>query len=299
MQPALLLLPWILSYPAPAFAQDHDAILDAPLVVVSSASALDHLLDWNGDGWMDFVAYDGSGRYFGIQNDKRGGLRPIWQFLGPGERGHLETCDANQDGRDDLLWVSPSFGSSTSTPSMKVVAMPGLSVEHFPHLDFIGPIDFGTILDADADGDADRVRIHRRVLTLELLERDAAGSWEVTESSIALGFVPETLVRMDYDGDAYPDLYLQHGVSGTFVPLREGRLQTPVTIRHDVFSSMPMALPGDVDGDGDQDLALFDMDHHRIYRRGTATSTACAARAEAEVRAPRIASTSPRPSASR
>ena len=49
------LFPLLVSLAAPVSAQQDRAVLDAPLVAVRPEQRIDHLLDWNGDGFMDFV----------------------------------------------------------------------------------------------------------------------------------------------------------------------------------------------------------------------------------------------------
>src|SRR5262245_3306336 len=259
-----------------AAAQESKTILDAPLVVVPATECISHLLDWNGDGLQDFAVLDGKVGSTGLNaylNDGRGGL--VRAGGGVPSRAnlllpsHMETFDANGDGRDDLVWVMP--GEYTAPyyfqGSMRVLSMPGNRLEPVEHLEYYTTIDLGTVLDADHDGDVDRVRIDFGTLRLELFERDATGAWTNTESTLALGFRPQALLKLDYDGDGYTDLYLHNGTKGFFISLAGGTLHPPVSISHGVSSPMPMAIPGDIDGDGDEDLTFFDMQSYKVYRR--------------------------------
>ena len=271
----------------PCAAQESAAIFDAPLVVTSTTQRLEHLLDWDGDGLQDFVTYSEGSTGVGLvasRNDGQGrlvGLFSLGRSSGGGtDRSRMETCDANGDGRDDLVWVIGRRGGFYGF--LEVLAMPGTQVTRVAHLLYEGtsaaPIDFGTVLDADQDGDTDRVRLAGQTLILELFEQDGSGTWSATTSTLELGFDTTALVRMDFDGDAHPDLYLHRGVRGSFVALAGGSLHAPVTFQHGIQSDMPMAIPGDVDGDGDQDLAIFDMDGYALYRRTGPSSWALEAR---------------------
>jgi len=119
---------------------------------------------------------------------------------------------------------------------MKVVTWePGgvfATVDHLGYDHISATIVHGSVFDADLDGDADRVRVTHNFfdgdfLSLDLFERDAGGTWVATIQSMSLSFLPQALVRMDCDGDAYLDLYLHDGTSGTFVSLANGTLQPP------------------------------------------------------------------------
>jgi hypothetical protein len=255
-----------------AAAQESKAILDAPLVVVPATECISHLLDWNGDGLKDFAVLDGAVGSSGINaylNDGRGGLVRAGGFRSEGSLflpSHMETFDANGDGRDDLVWVKPGEYTAPDYFQGFMRVLTGHRLERVAHLEHLGAIDFGTVLDADLDGDVDRVRIDFGTLRLELFERDATGAWTKTESTLALGLPPRALLKLDYDGDGFTDLYLHQGSRGVFIPLAGGTLHAPVVLQHGV-TSPPMVIPGDIDGDGDEDLTFFDMDSYKVYRR--------------------------------
>jgi hypothetical protein len=313
-----------------ARAQESLAILDAPVMAVPATQQIVQLLHLDGDGLLDFAVRNENSNGVGLmlcRNTGQGGLQGL---ISRGRGGptyehpvRMGACDVQGDGQDEVIWLE----ARQTWPVYHAGFMEVLGYDHarrwfveFDHLDREGPIDFGTVLDVDLDGDADRVWIYAQTLTLDRFEPDGSGGWSATTTTLSLPFTPETLIRMDHDGDAYPDLYLNHGTSGAFVSLAGGALHAPVDLVHGIDSDMPMALPGDVDGDGDEDLALFDMGGYALYRRtdrragcssrvasavrprssptstATATSTACAAAVAGHTH---TTSPSPRPSASR
>jgi hypothetical protein len=277
MQPALLLSICSLASTSLAAAQESLAILDAPLVVVPATQRIHLLLDWNGDGLQDFAVLEGAVGSRGVRaylNDGRGGLVGVVGGGGGGElwRSHMETYDADGDGRDDLVWVEPR--ESSFPGFMKVLTFRDNRLEHVPHLEHDTAIDIGTLLDADRDGDADRVRVLLSTLTLELFEQGATGAWKAESTlALSLGFQPTVIVKLDHDGDGTTDLYLQDTWQGAFVSLAGGSLHPPVTFSHGMtyFASgtwnPPYAIPGDIDGDGDEDLTFFDAQSYKVNRR--------------------------------
>jgi hypothetical protein len=66
-------------------AQQSATLLDAPLVVVPATERIHHLLNWNGDGLMDFAALRGRGLR-GYLNDGQGGLDQVGGGGGGGAR---------------------------------------------------------------------------------------------------------------------------------------------------------------------------------------------------------------------
>jgi hypothetical protein len=272
-------VPWFaLALAVPSPSQEDLTVLDAPLVITSSSRRIDHMLDWNGDGSMDLASITRSSSQLDFLvhlNDGRGafpsasgsGVRTdrLWE-------SHLDTCDGDMDGVDDLLFVahSPTGGSGIVNGYALVFARrPDGSAQFIDHLEYEGSsLLLAAVLDADLDGDADRVRVSRSGLfELDRFEQDAGGQWQVTTQSVQLPFVPQAILRLDFDGDAHPDLYLPASGRGAFVPLAGGAPGAPVVLVHGIATDMPMAIPGDVDGDGDEDLALFDATGYALYRR--------------------------------
>jgi len=264
-----------------ARTQESAARFDAPVVVTDSARRITALLDFDGDGFLDAAGWwQHATNAFKVstwRNDGEGGLDLGWEATTTSSSTYtlkdLATGDLDGDGYDDLV-----FASGGISDVVYYYLADGAGGFAFPAAWWVPAV--GTVTDlliADFDGDgradvahttgADDLRI-----TLTLASGPSA--------SPATTPLPSTgshiLFRADVNGDSVPDVGVAiHGL-GTVLALFPvvGGAPTPGPVFVLPGVSDPMPAAGDIDGDGDEDIVVFEMTQYRVLRRtGPATFT--------------------------
>ena len=259
-----------------ARAQQSATIFDAPLAVVTSDHHFELLLDLNNDGFMDVISSKrNTSRIYVTSwlNDGTGDLRAVWTRQVTVYDSHTQgaygrRCDLNGDAYDDFYFLVPSVGPFTGGFHAFVAdpVVPG-RFEEYEGLEMGSGPQFIEVADFDGDGYPDRASASGYALTMYLVAPDGAGSWDYSITVQPLGAEVEGLCMLDCNGDGTQDLYAEFGGHGAFVPVVGGVMQTPIPVAHGLASPMPMVIPGDVDGDGDEDLSLFGESEYVVCRR--------------------------------
>ena len=126
------------------------------------------------------------------------------------------------------------------------------------------------IVAADLDGDADQDLAVANHLddNVTILRNTGSGNFtEPRSSPEAAGSGPRSLVAADLDGDTDQDLAVANGFSGNVTVLRNngsGNFTEPATSPEPVLGGPFSVVAANLDGDGDQDLAVANSNSDNV-----------------------------------
>jgi hypothetical protein len=259
-------------------AQESVAHFDAPVVVTDSGRRITALLDFDGDGDLDAAGWwqhaTNAFRVSTWTNDGAGRLDLGFEVSTTSSSAYtlkdLATGDVDGDGLDDLVYAA---GGVADVIDYYVADGTGGFV--FPAAWWVSEPSLVTdLLIADFDGDG-RGDVARTNVAGQLRIALTLPSGPAAPASITLPSSGEhILFRADVNGDSTPDLGVAiHGLGTVlaFFPVVGGAPTAgPVFVLPGVADPMPAA--GDIDGDGDEDIVVFEMTQYRVLRRtGPAT----------------------------
>ena len=204
--------------------------------------------DFDGDGKADLVVFrPSSGTWHTLPSSTgfTGGTSAAF-----GASGDLPVPgDYDGDGKSDLAFYHPADGTWHILPSSTMIAVTstwGLAT------DLPVPGDY------DGDGKTDLA-----------VYRPSSGVWYIIRSrtsavlSIALGLSTDIPVPADYDGDGWTDVAVYRPSTGRWSirksgqggPINFGAYNTSLSLQWGGAGDVP--VPGDYDGDGRDDVAVF------------------------------------------
>ena len=255
-------------------AQQESQFYNAPILVVPSKyQRMNALLDFNGDGWMDAVGSyspnsDKAGVY-GFLNDGRGSLDPLFKFEWPISDTKdlpfpIEAADLDDDGRDDfvagLRGVMRIYRSTGAAPATLAFLVPMGGDAEVRDL---------TIGDYDGDGELEvAVRLYQGASDRGLAIYDgvttAPTSTWFAQPPFGTGMV---LRNVQADSDAALELMCVGANHVDLYDVEGDNLVSVATLAHGLQNVIGGAA-GDLDGDGDEDIAVFSKDGvYTILRR--------------------------------
>ena len=264
--PASLLTIGVVALAPAATAQQTAQVFDAPVIVVPDhQQRMNALLDLNNDGWTDAVGtfYKASNKaaVFAFLNDGTGCLEPMWELewsaSGDNEKPFpIATGDLNGDDLDDFvtaarttMTVFRSNGAAAPTVEQSFSLGWGYEAKDLE----LGDYDGDGVLEAavrlgDASGTVDRgIRIYDDIFT----------DPTIVTTPIPFPGTGFDMRNIDGDGDDRTDLLLVGTRADIYKLNNLGLLQRFETF--DPGMGPLMGASGDLDGDGDEDVALFEM----------------------------------------
>ncbi len=271
--------------PAAAPAQQSAAPLDAPLVTLDQRGRYGVVLDFDNDGWMDAVSWWWQSGYIthvtlkGWRNDGTGKLVEIWSMnvnvnngtSSPPSSGaslRMFTCNLDSDGFTDFYFVIDGY----QLLAMRALRSRGLLAPEVVtrySLGVTGSVNsmHAVVTDFTGDGMADVA--YARDTTLYFLEYVATQSYlQERSQSYPFGGLQsiQALFQVDANGDATPDVC---AISGNVVKLIQVENCLPVATLGltQAIGADHMPAAGDLDGDGDQDIVIWDMTRYVVLRR--------------------------------
>ena len=266
-----------------ARGQESRALLDAPLVVGDDLSRFEVIADLDGDGFDDAVSAWWKNSNFAESmvvpwiNDQTGAFTPGAPLQVNVDFPHEDVLtpftggaiDVDHDAREDFWMV---WHGLDDTKIVAYTSNGSGSPSPVADLSWFGPRSTDPVFaDFNGDGEVDRAMIEGQTLRIFLRGPNAplAGSM-IETTTLNLGRAPHHMILCDANGDSQPDLAAVTGQLLLIITQENGVAARPVVRPHGILSNA-MLIAGDVDGDQDEDLAIFGPVQHTIARRVSAT----------------------------
>ncbi len=259
-------------------AQESKAFFDAPIDITGNRDRFESVVDMNGDGYADAIAVWWEGVTYSqihlhvFLNDQHGKLEPGYPInlattpalpnaVSP---WHVATGDLSNDGLPEVL-----IGIGQRVHVFHSLGFGVVHPQGYLPLVTSGIVDGVRIDDFDGDGVLDVAVLDG---SLTLYHVDPVSLSFTAFSSIALGTTDAQLHPVEMNGDGAPDLMVTDATNVLLCPIVAGQLQQPLAFPHQCGFPKPAA--GDIDGDGDQDVVVWDMSQYTVLRRTGPTTFA-------------------------
>jgi cysteine-rich repeat protein len=208
--------------------------------------------DFDGDGDVDFAVTNLVARTVSVlRNNGFGYLEAPEPFHVSDYPSEITAADFNRDGAVDL--------AVRTGGSVTVLSNDGTA--HFTKVaSLAGDATITSIITADVDGDGD-VDLFFTSGGTAFLAKNEGGTWQ-SPTTVPFGTVKSPVAAADLDSDGDLDLVFGNGFlvgSSVFVAANngDGTFAQPTAVAEQVFIDAPSDVAvGDLDGDGDLDLAL-------------------------------------------
>jgi hypothetical protein len=220
--------------------------------------------DFDGDQRID-VAYASrvAGKVYLQRGDGTGGLGAPTAVATINDPHHIISGDVNGDGQADLVVSAHAYGPG---PGLLVVLY-GTGAGTFtavPVDEFGRPI-FAALGDLNGDGRVDIVTANARWPWLSVFLASPTGGFLYEREVRQVDHHPLAVILADFNGDTRLDAAVGFSYLGVHVLLGDGTGSFGEPLELDTGDSpAPSLAAGDLDGDGDVDLAAGDDASHRV-----------------------------------
>jgi FG-GAP-like repeat len=244
-------------------AQKPAPLLDAALIVADESQRFEAVLDLDADGsadvlswyWTDDVFFTGA-RVSGWLNDGQGNLVQAWSFTLPvsDAQPFALHCTAVGDLDGNALEdFAVAFGASVHVWASNGASPPTeLAVVTGPE-----PVDCIVLGDFDGNGLSDLATADSHLV--RLWTNAGASPWPLSDQFATFGTFDDVLLALDADGDGDDDIVDLFGLEVDIFALQVGELASVIGVPHGLTAGLANVLAaGDVDGDNDTDLVVFD-----------------------------------------
>lgn len=268
-------------------AQERAAPFDAPLVTLPMTDRYGLLVDLDHDGFMDAVSwwwtngYADVVRFTGWRNNGHGKLVQAWSTLvdlssnsSPARWANLRlrSCNVDSDGLTDFSFELTGY----QWASIRVLRSHGLEAPELVPAYSVSwiiqgaPPDIHAVV-ADFTGDGRADLAFALLGSLRLLEYvPGQPSLQLRSQTSPFSSI-DGLMPVDANGDSTPDLLLWSGTTVKMISVVACHPTATFTFPQGIADHhMPAA--GDIDGDGDEDVVIWDMSRYVVLRRGGAAS---------------------------